>query len=715
MATIPRTYIIATKDVIAITPPKNGQILASCDSDEVWYDAPDDGTVNGNPVRRKISGVQVVSELPDASKRQSGIVYVLTNTGKTLPNTDPQEPVYELYVWLDTLNSWQVVGNNYLDRNVYSARTGAAWLNGHPMYITGSPEESITTGHLLKISEFYLNYDDVNERYTLNVPYVNGTAANATTAIRALDADRAGSDNEGNSITGYVHSVSGTYDTTNKCTVISVKDGTGTSLGTIVAPNTEYSVFGTTTEGLVPAPNDLDTANKLLTNTGWVNKSSIDIGTADVAKKAYDDFNSSRLISEYLADVTLDNVSSPPQIIFTRGNNTSKPISLYGIFSTSADGLVPKASGSGDTAKFLRGDATWQSLPVFNGNTSGIVPVSGDAAKYLAGDGTWKGAFTGATAGAAGTAGLVPTPPSGDVYYVLSNEGWVVNGAGSSPDPDPTTATYLIGVKNPQAANTATHTNAAVCVVDGKLYQSNDSNTAAQVVDISSTQDIVNKTYEGYTLGSACEYPVTDDIYPDYTDSFTGDGSKTIFNLSHDATVVTEILYDNDPQTNYTLVNCDEYDDTETYVLNDYCVYEGNIYRCTAASTTGTWVAGDWTLVISNASSSSIVIMGTAPAAAVSVAISYTAELATGTIPTSDAVAAFVLSTVASGKVDSRVICDAYDPTHSYNVNDYCMFQAAGDDYMKLYKCDQATAGTPSVPVDFTPSDWHATTIMAEI
>lgn len=32
----------------------------------------------------------------------------------------------------------------------------------------------------------------------------------------------------------------------------------------------------------------------------------------------------------------------------------------YNVFSTSSDGLVPKASGTGDTSKFLRGDCTWQ-------------------------------------------------------------------------------------------------------------------------------------------------------------------------------------------------------------------------------------------------------------------------------------------------------------------------------------------------------------------
>jgi len=35
----------------------------------------------------------------------------------------------------------------------------------------------------------------------------------------------------------------------------------------------------------------------------------------------------------------------------------------YGVFNTTTDGLVPKASGTGDTGKFLKGDGTWQTPP----------------------------------------------------------------------------------------------------------------------------------------------------------------------------------------------------------------------------------------------------------------------------------------------------------------------------------------------------------------
>lgn len=49
-----------------------------------------------------------------------------------------------------------------------------------------------------------------------------------------------------------------------------------------------------------------------------------------------------------------DNVS------ISSGNVISATDTTYNVFSTSADGLVPKANNTGDTGKFLRGDHTWQ-------------------------------------------------------------------------------------------------------------------------------------------------------------------------------------------------------------------------------------------------------------------------------------------------------------------------------------------------------------------
>lgn len=69
------------------------------------------------------------------------------------------------------------------------------------------------------------------------------------------------------------------------------------------------------------------------------------------------------------SNVSIDgNVISATDTTYTAGANVSINSSnvisatdtTYDVFSTSADGLVPKASNTGDTGKFLRGDHTWQ-------------------------------------------------------------------------------------------------------------------------------------------------------------------------------------------------------------------------------------------------------------------------------------------------------------------------------------------------------------------
>ena len=51
MATIPRTYLITSKEGLDNTPLVNGQFFIIWDADEAWYDAPIDGTPEGIPVR----------------------------------------------------------------------------------------------------------------------------------------------------------------------------------------------------------------------------------------------------------------------------------------------------------------------------------------------------------------------------------------------------------------------------------------------------------------------------------------------------------------------------------------------------------------------------------------------------------------------------------------------------------------------------------------
>lgn len=111
-------------------------------------------------------------------------------------------------------------------------------------------------------------------------------------------------------------------------------------------------------------------------------------------------------------------------------------------------------------------------------------------------------AMTAATASAAGKAGLVPAPGSGKNTSFLRGDGtWVVptntkNTAGST---DSSSKLFLIGATS-QAANPQTYSHDTAYVgTNGHLYSN-----SKQVVNLSDTQALTNKTYNGYTLGAAC-------------------------------------------------------------------------------------------------------------------------------------------------------------------------------------------------------------------
>lgn len=107
-----------------------------------------------------------------------------------------------------------------------------------------------------------------------------------------------------------------------------------------------------------------------------------------------------------------------------------------GNFNTTKHGLVPAASGTGDTGKFLRGDGTWAALPAavtyeLSGTTYGtsnatqivtLTPSSGTATTAEI------KAMVGATSSAAGKAGLVPVAPTSgyNTKFLRADGTWVV-------------------------------------------------------------------------------------------------------------------------------------------------------------------------------------------------------------------------------------------------------------------------------------------------
>ena len=137
---------------------------------------------------------------------------------------------------------------------------------------------------------------------------------------------------------------------------------------------------------------------------------------------------------------------------FLKGDGTwaTPQDTTYNTFSTSADGLVPKSSGSGETDKFLKGDGTWATpqdttYSTFTSAADGLVPKSsgsGDTGKFLKGDGSWATPQdTTYSAYAGSDAGLVPQRDSGSTTttkFLREDGTWQVpaggGGGGGSVD-----------------------------------------------------------------------------------------------------------------------------------------------------------------------------------------------------------------------------------------------------------------------------------------
>lgn len=157
---------------------------------------------------------------------------------------------------------------------------------------------------------------------------------------------------------------------------------------------------------------------------------------------------------------------------------------------------------------------------------AGLVPgpAIADRTKFLRGDGTWANPvnteyadMTGASEDADGQAGLVPTPYMGDQERFLCGDGtWkdVVHsdtkntvGATSS-----TKKLFLAGAES-QTPEAQSYTNVNVYMRAGKLFSN-----AKEVVNVDDTQNLINKTYEGYTLGDVVSNNVAADISEDNED-----------------------------------------------------------------------------------------------------------------------------------------------------------------------------------------------------
>ena len=630
MATIPRTYLTTSKAGLDGITPKNGQFIIIWDSDEAYYDAPIDGTPSGTPIRRRISGVRVISELP--ANPDSEVLYAYIPE-----STDP-----DLRVWAN--DDWVIVGNAVpvTDTQVQTNTSDGKFYLAGPSSITDG-----TVGTLLKNANVYIDegnlYVSNGDLYVINGLNAgtihanlsgNATSADSTSyATTAGTAQSAVTDNMSptpNNITSYLHDVS--IDALSNELIFTAGDGVTTT--EIQIPNSTYDVFDDVTDGLVPKSGS-SASNKLLSGTGWESKSSITVGNATNATNATNDADGNEIAATYYADVSY--TTGVGLTLTSSDGNTHKtvqlPISDYDVFAPDVNGLVPAPTQvQSEQDLFLKSDGTWDVsttndfVPATSEEAGihGLVPAPGigvDASYFLRGDKSWGSQFN------TTYYGLVPPPLLADPTYSLRADGtWAQSAstdtkdtAGASQvqygihnqdeftgdgettvftlsetatqitevtiDAVATTAytfndsantitfaeapadesvilvsyispetevLYLIGAKVQDGSNDSpvTYSNNKFYILNDTLYANNN-----EVIDTKSYQDMINKTFNGQSLGSAAFVLASSHVLQEnitIEDTYTGDGTTTEFQANNQIIELTSVTIDDVVQTEGT-------------------------------------------------------------------------------------------------------------------------------------------------------------------
>lgn len=218
--------------------------------------------------------------------------------------------------------------------------------------------------------------------------------------------------------------------------------------------NTTYGIVTTTANGLMIATDKI----KLDGIEAGANKYTHPAYTAQVSglyKITVDELGHVKQV----ASVTKEDIVA----LGIPGQDTN---TTYGVFTASANGLVPLSGGG--TAKYLRADGIWQTPPntiythpSYTARATGLYKITVDALGHVAGavavtkaditalgipgqdTNTTYSPFKGATTSAAGASGLVIAPPAGAANRYLRSDGtWAV--------PPDTNTTYGVAT---QAAN----------------------------------------------------------------------------------------------------------------------------------------------------------------------------------------------------------------------------------------------------------------------
>lgn len=578
MATVPRKFIMTSRAELTSLDPVNGQIIGLWDNDEVYYDAPKDGSPDGKSVRRRVSGIQIITSLETfvPAAGGTGTVIPMTNniyvylSNETLPSGDY---AYDMRIWKDS--QWYIVGTNVDDTTVKTSTSDGKF------YITGTPNIADNdVGPLNKNANVYIDdgviYGDLD-----------GTASHASHADTAADATNAiyaEKDTLDKALTGYVYTITADPDVLGK---LSITTGGGTSsVVWVKLPG----VFNTTDDGLVPKSDGTGETDKFLKGNGtWDlpavfstgNPGLVPAPTAGDANKVLS--GGGNWVGTY--------TNSTPGLVPDTG--TVQPSDNTGLILSGSgwihQGTVPTAeSAEKDSAgqviidtyyKNATFDTTNKKLTLTKGNDSTVTEITIPYANNTT--------FTD------NANGLVPAPNTGTTpvpsnLTLRSNGTWIaetLNTAGASGYAG-NQALYLVGAES-QTDGVVTYSNANLFAQNGRLFQSDGAGTpsAVAVVDVSSTQALTHKTYNGYTLGDACAATKSSAI------PTAGDNDNLPTNAAvrgYVDTVKSSIQQDLAYKVNLPVV-APVYAAATAYTKDTYVMYDnGNgaaLYKCIQAST----------------------------------------------------------------------------------------------------------------------------------
>lgn len=600
-ASLPRKYYCVAYAELDTIPKKEGNVICTYDTDGWYYDiANPAGSASDSEkdiIRRKAGAIEFVAGFPpevidpdDSNKyarREPETVFVI----RTNPEEEPA--LYAGYCWEGDMNDPDDTGTFYeIFNNFNMVRTISS--SSKKFYLAGSDTVSDSLGNLYKNPNIFIEDGALNANLVGNVTgdvtgdvtgHLYGEADTASLATRAINDNAA----TPKPITGYLNNVQSNY-TSNPGSILTFTRGDGNTFQVQVS-DTKYEVYTAdpNVPGLVPGINTTessDNTNLLLTGSGWVDIDNIAIPSA---QSADEDGEGQNIADTYIKDLSFDN--STREMTVTKGDDDTSTISIpdtsYSVFSTSEDGLAPMTDEVGDTAKFLRGDATWQSVVtpdmIYSGSDAGLVPTAPSSTEnFLRSDGTWFGTFDN------DEDGLVPKTSTAASTDILHADGtW-------SPDLDTVNTTgatqasnvqiqspmYVIGAAT-QGTNPQTYTDANVYYLNNKLYSNN-----AEVVTTTESQNLTNKTFDNKSLGSAAftdADSVIDGTDPNYNPNNVPTNNAVVSYVSSSTSSIYNAI---NAKLDNTVV-APMYDDTSTsYAVGDYVMYTDvngtQLYECTS-------------------------------------------------------------------------------------------------------------------------------------